>query len=294
MLVGTIARGLQAPRRTPKGSTRGGWPLPLGALAGLALGLAGCAPSERPPAPAEAPPEAPGQAPASTQASGADAPYRVNGTWYYPRASAEGYREMGLASWYGRKFHGQRTASGDIYDMHSATAAHRTLPLPTWARVTNLENGRSTRVRINDRGPFVDTDERIIDLSFAAAQRLGIDETGLGRVRVVALEGPSISTTSFSPDEGPSGDDTKWHGVRSAEGPLYLQVGAFHREDNAAQLKERLQALDLERVVIAMGRYQGQPVYRVRIGPLSDVATADRLVRRLGRQGLPTGELVRE
>lgn len=273
-------------------------PFPSGALAGLALALVGCAPSEPPPVPAEAPPEAPEETRTPTQASGSAAPYRVNGTWYYPRASAEGYREVGLASWYGRKFHGQRTASGDIYDMHSATAAHRTLPLPTWVRVTNLENGRSTRVRVNDRGPFVDTDERIIDLSFAAAQRLGIDETGLARVRVVAPEGPSVTTTSLSPsvspEEGSSDDGTKWHAVRSAEGPLYLQVGAFHRERNAAQLKERLRALDLERVVIALGRYQGQLIYRVRVGPLSDVATADRLVRRLRRQGLPSGELVRE
>ncbi len=213
-------------------------------------------------------------------------PYQVDGNWYHPRATAAGYQEVGLASWYGGKFHGRRTASGEIYNMHLPTAAHRTLPLPTIAQVTNLENGRSTRVRINDRGPFVDTHERILDLSYGAARRLGMDETGVARVRVVALQGPG--GTGETPAAGS-------HQENAAAGQtLYLQVGAFAEQTNAARLKERLRSLDLARVVVTTIARGGTPIYRVRIGPLPNVARADSLAQRLRRAGLPTGQLVRE
>lgn len=205
--------------------------------------------------------------------------YQVGGEWYHPLATSQGYREVGKASWYGRKFHGRKTASGETYNMHLPTAAHRTLPLPTIARVTNLDNGRTTQVRINDRGPFVDTHERIIDLSYGAAKRLGVDETGLARVRVVALKGPGEADAAAE-----TGEDAA----------LYLQVGAFREEGNAARLKRRLRGMDLSRVVVTTGDLAGDPVYRVRIGPLPDVARADHLAQRLRSAGLPSGDLVRD
>ncbi|MFB6357446.1 MAG: septal ring lytic transglycosylase RlpA family protein [Thiohalorhabdaceae bacterium] len=217
--------------------------------------------------------------------------YQVGGEWYHPLATARGYREVGKASWYGRKFHGRKTASGETYNMHLPTAAHRTLPLPTIARVTNLDNGRSTEVRVNDRGPFVDTRERIIDLSYGAAKRLGIDETGVAQVRVVALKGPGKvdgttgSGTSRNPD--PKAES-------GSEPTLYLQVGAFREEGNAAQLKQRLRGMDMKRVVVTTGDLGGDTVYRVRIGPLANVARADHLAERLHRAGLPSGQLVRD
>ncbi|MEF8793637.1 septal ring lytic transglycosylase RlpA family protein [Thiohalorhabdus sp.] len=217
--------------------------------------------------------------------------YQVAGEWYHPRATALGYREVGKASWYGRKFHGRKTASGETYNMHLPTAAHRTLPLPTVARVTNLDNGRNTRVRINDRGPFVDTHERIIDLSYGAAKRLGIDETGLARVRVVAVKGPQAT------GDGAGADKPRNQVPAAANGEdatLYLQVGAFHEEGNAARLRRRLRGLDMKRVVVTTGYLGGDPVYRVRIGPLADVARADSLAQQLRGAGLPSGQLVRD
>ena len=112
-------------------------------------------------------------------------PYKVLGKSYYVRDSAEGYDEVGIASYYGSKFHGRRTSSLEVYDMYAFTAAHKTLPLPSYARVTNLGNGQSVVVRVNDRGPF--HDGRIIDLSYAAAVKLGVDRAGTARVRVVGL-----------------------------------------------------------------------------------------------------------
>ncbi|HXH64072.1 MAG TPA: septal ring lytic transglycosylase RlpA family protein, partial [Mariprofundaceae bacterium] len=114
-------------------------------------------------------------------------PYSVNGRTYYPLASAYGYDATGVASWYGRDFHGKRTADGEWYDMHAMSAAHPTLPLPTLVRVTNLDNGRQVVVRVNDRGPFVRN--RLIDLSYAAAEELGFANKGTTHVRVQALAG---------------------------------------------------------------------------------------------------------
>ena len=117
---------------------------------------------------------------------GGNPPYTVMGRQYVPLADARGYRERGVASWYGRKFHGRQTSNGETYDMHAMTAAHKTLPLPSYVRVRNLENGRSAIVRVNDRGPFLNN--RIIDLSYAAASKLGIAGTGTGLVEVEAVE----------------------------------------------------------------------------------------------------------
>lgn len=114
--------------------------------------------------------------------------YEQGGRTYRVLETSEGYDARGVASWYGEKFHGRRTSSGETFDMHALSAAHRTLPLPSWVRVTNLANGRTILLRVNDRGPFANPDERILDVSYAAAIRLGMVETGTAAVRVEAVE----------------------------------------------------------------------------------------------------------
>ncbi|MFP4560703.1 MAG: septal ring lytic transglycosylase RlpA family protein [Thiohalorhabdus sp.] len=218
-------------------------------------------------------------------ASGGDktSPYEVDGDWYRPLGSAQGYQEEGLASWYGDQFHGRPTANGEEFDMHLPTAAHRTLPLPTMVRVTNLENGRSTQVRVNDRGPFVDTPDRIIDLSYAAAKRLGMDKQGVAQVRVEAIG-----------ESGEKGPESARNELKDGGNRVYLQVGAFQEEGNAKRLKQRLRDLDLDAVEIASSQRDGSPMFQVRIGPLPGVGQADDLAQRLHRKGLPTGHLVRD
>jgi len=125
--------------------------------------------------------------------SGNPETYVIEGVTYRVMDTSDGYREEGIASWYGGYFHGRRTSSGDVYDMYLMTAAHTSLPLPTYVRVTNLDNGRSVVLRVNDRGPFVD--DRIIDLSFAAATKLGMADQGTAEVEVVALDPPARERT---------------------------------------------------------------------------------------------------
>ena len=151
-------------------------------------------------------------APAYEGAYKVGAPYQANGEWYFPKVEPD-YDETGVASWYGREFHGRPTANGETFDMHAVSAAHPTLPLPTWVRITNLENGRSLVVRVNDRGPFVDN--RIIDLSFRAAQLLGFATTGLARTRVEALPGPEGGAVAAA------GAARGWLG----DAGLYVQAG---------------------------------------------------------------------
>ena len=167
-----------------------------------------------------------------------------------------GFVQEGIASWYGPKFQGRPTASGEIFDMHRMTAAHRTLPLGARVRVINLENGRSVVVRINDRGPFVKN--RIIDLSREAARRLGFVRQGTARVRIVALDAVRTRTTG-----------------------TYVQLGAFRRRAGALAFLERFAHLG----PIALSRDPAQGVWRVRIGPVSEEEAA-RLRKRLAREGV--------
>ncbi|RMH51974.1 MAG: septal ring lytic transglycosylase RlpA family protein [Zetaproteobacteria bacterium] len=222
--------------------------------------------------------------PSAGGARKAGRPYRVGGRWYHPLQSAAGYDETGIASWYGRDFHGRRTANGEIYDMHAMTAAHKTLPLPTMVRVTNLENGRSVVVRVNDRGPFVKN--RLIDLSYAAARALGFDRKGTARVRVQALEGaasaaPPPPVASASPTGSLPPD------------AVYVQVGAFSSYANAERLRRRLQAR-FAPVRIARARLPGGALYRVRIGPLRAMSRVERIVLALQRAGFGRAMVVIE
>lgn len=203
-------------------------------------------------------------------------PYQINGVWYYPLPTAEGYVEEGYASWYGTDFHGKPTSCGEPYDMHAMTAAHKTLPLGTHVKVTNLENGASTILRVNDRGPFVSG--RIIDLSCRAAQELKSYQKGLARVRVEAVQ---VAT------EQHIGKDTYWKvdPVPSFRfGQFTIQIGAFREQSNAHRLKERM--------ATAYGATQVQPYserglqfYRVQVGTYNDIQLAQREMEKLRGKG---------
>lgn len=224
-------------------------------------------------------------------------PYTVNGRTYYPLATAEGYRERGIASWYGKKFHGRLTASGEVYDMHAMTAAHRTLPLPSYARVTNLENGRSVVVRVNDRGPFLHN--RLIDLSYAAAAKLGILGTGTGLVEVEGIGGgmlPPASTTIAARGGGLELIATAQASAAAPPPPrLYVQAGAFVHQENAERLRARLEQVAFHPVFIhSAEQVDGRRWWRVRIGPVASVEEADRLTERLAAHGVPEALIVVE
>ncbi|MDX8401305.1 MAG: septal ring lytic transglycosylase RlpA family protein [Mariprofundaceae bacterium] len=216
-----------------------------------------------------------GQAPHSGSKVKIGAPYRVNGRWYRPVAQVSGYDETGIASWYGRKFHGRKTANGERFDMHAMTAAHKTLPLPTMVRVTNLENGRSVVVRVNDRGPFVKG--RLIDLSWAAAKALGFLEKGTARVRVQTLDmQPGTPTRATAP-------------VTPHAGRIYIQLGAFASRANAERLARRVQGASVQ-----PGRWDGGTLYRVRMGPFTRIGAIERALTRLTAQGFGDAVVVIE
>lgn len=262
----------------------------LSVLGAWALLLAACATGPRPGAPPAAVP-----APATPSRDTSSIPdavprpeprsahgnppfYDVAGKRYFVRPLADGYIERGVASWYGPAFHGGNTSSGEPYDMYAMSAAHKTLPLPTYARVTNLGNGRSVVVRINDRGPFVAN--RLIDLSYAAAARLDMLREGTTLVEVRAL-------TPGAPDVL----------ARSAQPPppaLYVQAGAFAEARNAEMLLQRLKAAGLSGAFVASPPEGKTHLYRVRLGPVASVAEFDALAARLGAIGISDARLALE
>lgn len=205
--------------------------------------------------------------------------YSVRGKTYRVLASARGYRAQGIASWYGEKFHGHLTSSLEPYDMYKFTAAHTTLPLPSYARVTNLDNGRSVIVRINDRGPF--HDNRLIDLSWAAAVRLGIWEKGTGVVDVQAID-------PEHPQELPAAVAVTAGDFKPA---LYLQVGAYADAGNAQRMLARLRGMGVAGVSTQRVRSGTQELTRVRIGPLEGVDAVDRLSRTLKQHGIASAQV---
>lgn len=206
--------------------------------------------------------------------------YEVNGQRYYTRASSQGYRERGIASWYGVKFHGQPTSSGEIYDMYAMTAAHRSLPLPTYVMVTNLDNGRHVIVRVNDRGPF--HSDRIIDLSYAAAKKLGFVHSGTERVEVRTIDPQTgVPYAAASQEEN------------FLKGEFYLQVAAFQDRQRAERLQQQLQALFDATVRVNSIQRQQATLYRVRIGPLSSVKKLDIFTRRLADLGFSDSVVIR-
>ena len=225
--------------------------------------------------------------------------YVVFGKRYHTLSSSKGYSERGIASWYGTKFHGHRTSSGEPYDMYQMSAAHKTLPLPTYARITNLQNGKSVVVKINDRGPF--HDNRIIDLSYAAASRLDILGKGTGLVEVQTID-PSTDTAekvkptvlASKPKVAAAQTVHKTEQKDTAKQPtMYLQIGAFSSRNNAERLKKRLSSSELPgSLQISEGLSNQKPIYRVRIGPLASVESADKLTQFLVDQGIESPRVV--
>ncbi len=202
--------------------------------------------------------------------------YDVLGHRYFVLPTAEGYVARGVASWYGPTFHGIRTAIGEPYDMYAMTAAHKTLPLPCYVRVTNLRNGRSVVVRVNDRGPFVAN--RLIDLSYTAALKLGMIREGTTLVEVQAITPGEPSSSTLT---------------RASESPppeLFVQAGAFANEGNARRLLARLHAAGLTRAFV-LARPEKSRLYRVRVGPVASVAEYDALVASLERLGIHDARL---
>lgn len=201
--------------------------------------------------------------------------YNVLGKRYYVLESAKGYAERGVASWYGPTFHGESTSNGEKYDMYAMSAAHKTLPLPSYVRVTNLRNGKSVVVRVNDRGPFVGN--RVIDLSNTAAAKLDMIKSGTTLVEV-------RSVTPEDPDEL----------ARSEQRPateLYVQAGAFAEERNAQRLVEKLRAGGISTAMVLAAPKDARRLYRVRVGPVASVAEFDKLTSRLTQLGVPDARL---
>jgi len=290
--------------------------LPLGLA--VAVGLTAC--FSAPPRPAPTVPTAPVTPPPKPDSipeviprieprarSGNPPFYDVFGKRYYVLSSSVGYRERGVASWYGPGFHNVRTSIGEPYDMYGMTAAHKTLPLPAYVRVTNLQNGRSVVVRVNDRGPFVGN--RIIDLSYSAAARLDMLRNGTAMVEVRTID-PSVppaitASATPAPAAAPpavapaatapgTATPTAGSGVTSpaaAATALFVQAGAFSDPANAERLAEKLRGGNYGKVIVRDDQIAGRRMYRVRIGPVPSVAEFDRVVAALERAGINDAHL---
>lgn len=202
-------------------------------------------------------------------------PYTVNGRTYVP-ARDDDYDEVGISSWYGPNFHGRPTANGEVFDQNLLTAAHPTLPIPAMIEVTNLENGRSVTLRLNDRGPFAH--DRILDVSRAAAVELGFLQQGTAQVRVRYLGPPD--------GVAPAGTvaDSHIRTVSQSDGRYRVQVGAFSRRENAEALRRRVSSEGEAEIETAS--VNGRRIYRVFVGDNMGRSEADRMSRRLSRYGV--------
>jgi rare lipoprotein A len=246
----------------------------------------------------------------------ANRPYSALGNRYTPMTEYAPYKQRGIASWYGKRYHGQKTSSGEVYDMYGMTAAHTTLPLPSYARVTNPENGRSVIVRINDRGPF--HSDRLIDLSYAAAYKLRIVGKGSGLVEVEAIDPrgelfkpknaaqPVATSSTPAPLVVPPPIDPPTELQAPPPEPIqtaqaspaataiapgnYVQVGAFKFKDNSDKLTEKLRQQNLAENV-AVESWYNAGTYRVRLGPYSNRADAERAAVRI-KQALKVNAIV--
>ncbi len=205
-------------------------------------------------------------------AVGNRSPYTVNGVTYEIMDDYRDYRERGTASWYGSKFHGHETSNGEIFDLYAASAAHKTLPIPSYARVTNLDNGRSVVVRVNDRGPF--HGDRLIDLSYGAAVKLGYMEQGTARVEVEVVNIAGVDDRRDVP-----GGEYR-----------YLQLGAFGSAVSAQRLQAELQAFVRPPVTVSEVESGGKTLFRVRVGPVADAGELALVQQQLRDGGYPEGQ----
>jgi rare lipoprotein A len=216
----------------------------------------------------------------------ASRPYSVFGRTYTPMTRLGPYRARGVASWYGRRYHGQATASGELYDMYAMSAAHATLPIPSYARVTNLRSGKSIVVRVNDRGPF--HGDRLIDLSYTAAYKLGVLGSGSDLVEVESIvpgETPPPTVTARLPGppaEAASGQRPAEAAVAQEPTGVYVQLGAFSQRQNAESFLAHMR-VEIAWLADAIGLYARDGLYRVHAGPYSDRTQADEVATRIER-----------
>jgi len=222
--------------------------------------------------------------------AGNKSPYKVKGVIYHVMSDPSGYSAEGIASWYGNKFHGQPTSSGERYDMYAMTAAHPTLPIPSYVRVTNLDNGKSVVVRVNDRGPF--EKNRLIDLSYAAAHKLGYERIGTARVRVDYIEPdkkvPQTAAQSgqrVEPSAVPQNvaQEKSQPQAQESKGEVWLQLGAFHDEQSARNLRERIESTLAKTVAVE----KNNSLWRVQVGPVINDSEMQWLRKKLADLGFP-------
>jgi rare lipoprotein A len=264
----------------------------------MTLAVAGCGGNkvkgDGPPSGSARIPDMPGDAvpkPEPRSRYGNGPVYEVLGKRYEVMPSSNGYQERGVASWYGEKFHGNLTSNREVYDMYGMTAAHKTLPLPTYVEVRNLRNDKSIIVRVNDRGPFVHN--RIIDLSYTAAMKLDMvqDGTSLVEVTAISFEEPQgdrpVRTTMFPEPTSGKSSDAGIHDV-------FIQVGAFGDRANAERRQQELRSANIENAFIHEERSRERVLYRVRIGPVTDVVQYDSLVDELAAIGIHDPYLISE
>ncbi len=277
--------------------------LRIGLLALLAA-MAGCVSTPRPsgpvagPAPSPEPPpdlaSIPEAVPRAEPRSARGNPpfYTVFGQRYFVLDTAQDYVERGVASWYGPGFHAATTSNGERYDMYAMTAAHKSLPLPSYVQVTNLRNGRSVVVRVNDRGPF--KDGRIIDLSYTAAARLDMVKDGTTFVEVRAISAPQAAgqaSAEAAATATPASAAADAAATPAAATSLYVQAGAFSSEANATRLLQQLRSQGLQQSFVRQDELAGQTLYRVRVGPIPDVGEFDRVLGQLRSLGVADAQL---
>ena len=287
------------------------------ALAALTLAACGGNVRDSAPSGSAAIPDLPGDAvprPEPRSRYGNGPLYEVFGETYKVMHTSSGYKERGVASWYGKKFHGRLTSNREPYDMYAMTAAHKTLPLPTYVKVRNLRNNKSIIVRVNDRGPFVHN--RIIDLSYAAALKLDMVRDGTSLVEVTAIsfdepvpgdrpvrivtpEEPPATTTASSAVAVPAPQEAPAPAVEVPNTPearknneIYVQVGAFGDRDNAERRRAALMSGGIGSAFIFADEAATPPMFRVRIGPIADVDDYDALVLKLESLGIRDPYLV--
>lgn len=233
----------------------------------LAIFLAGCSKKH------QTKPVTPRSEPLSQY--GNHSPYRVNGRVYHVNNNVAGFSQKGKASWYGKKFHGRKTSNQEVFDMYKLTAAHKSLPLPSYVEVTNLDNGRKVVVRVNDRGPFVG--DRIIDLSYAAAKALDFVNQGIANVKIEVVKAPQSTQTNAI-----------------QQGLMYVQLGAFSDRNAAYNLAKKVgELLGIETFVTIL-RTQSGLLHRVRIGPVESENRIQQLIDTITQNGIHGAQVVTE
>ncbi len=215
------------------------------------------------------------------RAAGNKSPYTVWGKQYWVLESADGYVQSGTASWYGEKFHGHKTSNGEVFDMYAMSAAHKSLPIPSYARVTNLENGRSVIVRVNDRGPF--HGDRLIDLSYAAAIKLGYQGQGTARVEVAAITVTPDGAMTVAGEPMPGMDPLT--GEEAGARALFLQLGSFSHQAPAQLMAEQAEAVVATAVRVRAVETAAGRFHRVQIGPFQTDGEAEQTRRQLEASG---------